>query len=80
MFFFFLGRVNMKPGKPTTFATCTILGKKKFILCLPGNPVSALVTAHLFLLPLVNELHFNDSEPIIMQAKVCKVSIFCKIV
>ncbi|KYN07017.1 Gephyrin, partial [Cyphomyrmex costatus] len=64
------GRVNMKPGKPTTFATCTFLGKKKYILCLPGNPVSALVTAHLFLLPLVNKLHFNNSEPIIMQAKL----------
>ncbi|KAG5324111.1 CIN protein, partial [Acromyrmex heyeri] len=64
------GRVNMKPGKPTTFATCTILDKKKFILCLPGNPVSALVTAHLFLLPLVNELHFDASESIIMQAKL----------
>ncbi|XP_018353936.1 PREDICTED: gephyrin [Trachymyrmex septentrionalis] len=64
------GRVNMKPGKPTTFATCTTLGKKKFILCLPGNPVSALVTAHLFLLPLVNELHFDASESIIIQAKL----------
>jgi hypothetical protein len=27
----------MKPGKPTTFATCEINGKKKFFFGLPGN-------------------------------------------
>jgi gephyrin len=37
----------MKPGKPTTFAT---VGNKK-IFALPGNPASALVTFHLFVLP-----------------------------
>ncbi|XP_012542234.1 gephyrin [Monomorium pharaonis] len=62
------GRVNMKPGKPTTFATCTFLGKKKYFLCLPGNPVSATVTAHLFLLPLVNEMRDDLSEPVIVHA------------
>lgn len=30
-------RLNMKPGKPTTFATCTYNGKKKFLFCLPGK-------------------------------------------
>jgi len=39
-------RVNMKPGKPTTFATCTVQGKKKLILGLPGNPVSATGWKH----------------------------------
>ena len=29
-------RVNMKPGKPTTFATLTYIGKKKLVLGLPG--------------------------------------------
>ncbi|XP_017757999.1 PREDICTED: gephyrin isoform X2 [Eufriesea mexicana] len=29
------GRVNMKPGKPTTFATCSFQNKKKYILGLP---------------------------------------------
>lgn len=50
------GRVNMKPGKPTTFAT--VPAKKndgervsKVIFSLPGNPASALVTFHLFVLP-----------------------------
>ncbi|KAI5846051.1 hypothetical protein BZA05DRAFT_406822 [Tricharina praecox] len=41
------GRVAMKPGKPTTFAT---IGEKK-IFALPGNPASALVTFNLFVLP-----------------------------
>jgi len=36
----FFGRLNMKPGKPTTFGRvgdCIVFG-------LPGNPVSSLVT------------------------------------
>ncbi|RPA99121.1 hypothetical protein L873DRAFT_1768435 [Choiromyces venosus 120613-1] len=44
------GRVEMKPGKPTTFATVES-PKKKLIFALPGNPASALVTLHLFVLP-----------------------------
>ncbi|KAG0128308.1 hypothetical protein HOY82DRAFT_30917 [Tuber indicum] len=44
------GRVAMKPGKPTTFATVES-PKKKLIFALPGNPASALVTLHLFVLP-----------------------------
>lgn len=42
------GRVNMKPGKPMTFAS-NDTGKLYFAL--PGNPVSAYVTFHLFVLP-----------------------------
>lgn len=30
------GRVNMKPGKPTTFATLKFNEKKKYIFALPG--------------------------------------------
>ncbi|KAG5666838.1 hypothetical protein PVAND_014848 [Polypedilum vanderplanki] len=41
------GRVNVKPGKPMTFAT---LNENSFF-ALPGNPVSAFVTFHLFVLP-----------------------------
>ena len=50
------GRVFMKPGKPTTFATTTINGKKKLIFALPGNPVSAMVTFNLFVLPALRKL------------------------
>ncbi|XP_076035898.1 gephyrin-like [Oratosquilla oratoria] len=49
-------QVFMKPGKPTTFATCEYEGKKKLILGLPGNPVSATVTSHLYLLPLCRKM------------------------
>merc|ERR550539_1264541 len=44
-------RVNMNPGKPTTFASCTVGGKPRLVLGLPGNPVSASVTSQLYLLP-----------------------------
>ena len=39
------GRLNMKPGKPTTFG----LLNSKLVFALPGNPVSSYVTASLFL-------------------------------
>lgn len=51
------GRVNMKPGKPTTFATCPWKdGSKKVFFCLPGNPVSAAVTFQLFVLPALRSM------------------------
>jgi molybdopterin biosynthesis enzyme len=37
----------MKPGKPTTFGKIN----EALIFALPGNPVSAFVTAHLFVIP-----------------------------
>lgn len=50
------GRVDMKPGKPTTFATCYLNGEQKLIFGLPGNPVSAVVTCHLYVIPAVKKL------------------------
>lgn len=47
------GRVAMKPGKPTTFAT---LPGGKMIFALPGNPASALVTFYVFVLPALRKL------------------------
>ncbi|KAI9741456.1 MAG: hypothetical protein M1818_004262 [Claussenomyces sp. TS43310] len=54
------GRVSMKPGKPTTFATVPVKNNageriSKVIFSLPGNPASAIVTLHLFVLP---SLHY----------------------
>jgi gephyrin len=46
------GRVNMKPGKPTTFAT--LHGKVFFAL--PGNPVSAMVCFYVFVSPALRKL------------------------
>lgn len=64
------GRVNMKPGKPTTFATCTFNGQMKYLLCLPGNPVSATVTMHLFVLPLLDQLCGDDCQPVYVKARL----------
>lgn len=54
------GRVAMKPGKPTTFATVPVKTnagqhKARTIFSLPGNPASALVTFHLFVLPSLQQ-------------------------
>ncbi|PSK59431.1 Gephyrin [Elsinoe australis] len=53
------GRVAMKPGKPSTFATVEVKGNdggeaKKVVFGLPGNPASAVVTFHLFVLPALH--------------------------
>lgn len=45
-------RISMRPGKPMLAGQ---LGKT-IVLGLPGNPVSAFVTAYLFLLPLLAQL------------------------
>lgn len=44
--------VNVRPGKPTILAVCD--GKP--VIGLPGNPVSALVIASLFVVPVVETL------------------------
>ncbi len=44
--------VNIKPGKPTILAVCD----HKVVIGLPGNPVSALVIASLFVVPVVESL------------------------
>lgn len=52
------GRVNMKPGKPMTFAFNS--EKKVQYYGLPGNPVSAFVTFHLFVLPGLRQMSADD--------------------
>ncbi|MPC76098.1 Gephyrin [Portunus trituberculatus] len=64
-------QVFMKPGKPTTFATCHYHNKKKLIIGLPGNPVSAAVTSVLYLLPLCRKMSGRAvCENICIKAKV----------
>lgn len=64
-------RVNMKPGKPTTFATCTYLGRTRLVIGLPGNPVSASVTCLLYVLPAVRMLSGEKSPlPGTLRAKL----------
>ncbi len=43
--------VNVRPGKPTILAVCA----GKAMIGLPGNPVSALVIASLFVVPVIQE-------------------------
>lgn len=55
------GRVAMKPGKPTTFATIPVKSndgsrRVKAVFSLPGNPASCVVTYHLFVLPALHKL------------------------
>ena len=55
------GRVAMKPGKPTTFATVDLAKSamertKKLVFALPGNPASAIVTFFVFVLPSLNQM------------------------
>lgn len=61
------GRINMKPGKPTTFATCDFNDEKRLVFGLPGNPVSATVTSHLFVLPALRKMlgYSNPLPPVI---------------
>jgi len=44
--------VNVKPGKPTILGVCA----GKAVIGLPGNPVSALVIASIFVTPLIEHL------------------------
>jgi molybdopterin molybdotransferase len=44
--------VNVRPGKPTILAVCD----GKAMIGLPGNPVSALVIATLFVVPVIEAL------------------------
>ncbi len=54
-------QLAMKPGKPMAVG---ILGKK-FIFCLPGNPVAAFVCTKLLIKPLLIKLAGgNDLEPL----------------
>jgi molybdopterin molybdotransferase len=52
--------VNVRPGKPTILAVCA--GKP--VIGLPGNPVSALVIAELFVAPLLHHLLGRSLPPV----------------
>ena len=51
--------VALRPGRPTTFA---IAEDGTLVFALPGNPVSALVTFHLFVAPALAALHGRRAE------------------
>jgi gephyrin len=84
------GRVAMKPGKPTTFASVPFKPSsssepnmqtntqseriEKLVFGLPGNPASALVTAHLFVLPCLQKLAGVPVEECGMERVMVRVS------
>ncbi len=51
--------VNVRPGKPTILAVCD----GKAVIGLPGNPVSALVIAGLFVAPVIEKLLGAKPKP-----------------
>jgi molybdopterin molybdotransferase len=68
-------RVAQRPGKPLLFATCRRGKSQRLIFGLPGNPVSSLVSLHVFVLPALRKmmglrehfpplLRFRLAEPI----------------
>ncbi|XP_053098158.1 gephyrin b isoform X5 [Pangasianodon hypophthalmus] len=74
------GRVFMKPGLPTTFATLDMDGTRKLIFALPGrdgNPVSAVVTCNLFVIPALRKMQgILDPRPTIIKARLsCDVKL-----
>jgi molybdopterin molybdotransferase len=66
--------VNVKPGKPTILAACAEAKgtSPKPVIGLPGNPVSALVIAYLFILPTLYRMQgmAAQDERLFLQAKI----------
>jgi molybdopterin molybdotransferase len=60
--------VNVRPGKPTILAVCD----GKAVIGLPGNPVSALVIAELFVAPVIEYLLGLHTSPLktLIQARL----------
>jgi molybdopterin molybdotransferase len=52
-------RVNVQPGKPTTFG----VHQKALVFGLPGNPVSSLVQFETLIRPLMNSMTGGDWKP-----------------
>ncbi|KAL9625293.1 MAG: hypothetical protein Q9160_000695 [Pyrenula sp. 1 TL-2023] len=83
------GRLRMKPGKPTTFATIDGVkspsssnasggretSRKRLIFALPGNPASALVTSQLFVRPSLEKLTGRHPENTALQHVPVKIDM-----
>lgn len=64
-------KIAMRPGKPLMFGTLGTAGGALKVIGLPGNPVSALVTATLFVGPaLARMLGETDVGPRIVKARL----------
>ncbi|KII74580.1 Molybdenum cofactor synthesis protein cinnamon [Thelohanellus kitauei] len=63
------GRIYIKPGKPTIFATASHDNKCIYFFGLPGNPVSCWVTYHLLVKTFLYKV-LNISPPPIIKVKL----------
>jgi molybdopterin molybdotransferase len=64
--------VNVRPGKPTILAVC---GNKP-VIGLPGNPVSALVIAGLFVVPVIKRMLGERRErPVAASLAILSVNV-----
>jgi molybdopterin molybdotransferase len=60
-------KIAMKPGKPTVFGH----REGTYVFGLPGNPVSTIVSFHMFVRPLIRFLlKAADTAPQILEARV----------
>lgn len=55
------GRINMKPGKPTTFGCVS----EKAVFSLPGNPVSCYATFHLLVMHAICLMTKREYYPVV---------------
>jgi molybdopterin molybdotransferase len=49
--------VNIKPGRPIMMGTMD----KTIVICLPGNPLTAMVNIYLFAIPILNKIQGNEN-------------------
>lgn len=61
-------KIAMRPGKPLMFGTNQVDGRTICYLGLPGNPISSLVCAHIFLVPLIKKMLGLDPETLSLPA------------
>lgn len=69
------GRVKMKPGLPTTFATFNH-GQKAYF-GLPGNPVSCVTTFHCLVAPLILQSIGAHQIKYREEMAICEEDLFC---
>ena len=61
-------KIAMRPGKPTFFGSRQSPHGIQRIVGLPGNPLSAMIGARIFLVPLIAALLGRRNEPPTLQA------------
>lgn len=63
-FTFSFVKIAMRPGKPVMFGKAVIDGRERRFLGLAGNPVSSLVSGHIFMRPLIRLLGGHDAKTV----------------